>query len=404
MKKILDKKILKIASFVVSIVTLVALGYLTYEYIAIKKTVDDIIERETYLQDNFDERLFDEHLKIMENFELSATVTDLQKQVEEFEEEAENNPYSTIGEIYKSYGVYLSKLSQNKNAGLDISGSEEAAEKWADMLLNQDYDALLAEINTQIESLDNDYSEYLASLPPPEPVNTGSGYSYQTVSTEKGTFGAYLIKIPISSVEIVTAAANGNDCKDNCPVKPLAEHVNDNGGFAGMNGSYFCPPDYSSCGGKINSFDFALYKSSSDKWLNDGALGWSDTGLITFRNGSARFYKKSTEYDGDGVDAGISNYPSLLDDRDIVVNNDKLSSYQKDVKGTRGAIGIGNENLYLAIITGATVEDAAYAMRALGAKDALNLDGGGSAAMYYNGSYIVGPGRNLPNAVVLVNK
>ncbi len=46
--------------------------------------------------------------------------------------------------------------------------------------------------------------------------------------------------------------------------------------------------------------------------------------------------------------------------------------------------------------------DAAYVMKALGAKDALNLDGGGSSALYLNGSYLVGPGRSLPNAIVLV--
>ena len=57
--------------------------------------------------------------------------------------------------------------------------------------------------------------------------------------------------------------------------------------------------------------------------------------------------------------------------------------------------------MYLAIISNATVVDAAYAMKGLGALDALNLDGGGSSAMYINGSYVVGPGRSLPNAIIL---
>jgi len=43
-------------------------------------------------------------------------------------------------------------------------------------------------------------------------------------------------------------------------------------------------------------------------------------------------------------------------------------------------------------------------MEALGARHALNLDGGGSAAMHIGGAYKVGPGRQLPNAVVLVRK
>jgi exopolysaccharide biosynthesis protein len=40
-------------------------------------------------------------------------------------------------------------------------------------------------------------------------------------------------------------------------------------------------------------------------------------------------------------------------------------------------------------------------LQALGVKDALNVDGGGTAAMYIGGSYKVGPGRLLPNAILL---
>jgi exopolysaccharide biosynthesis protein len=45
--------------------------------------------------------------------------------------------------------------------------------------------------------------------------------------------------------------------------------------------------------------------------------------------------------------------------------------------------------------------DTAYVLQALGARDALNLDGGGTAAMWIGGGYKVGPGRLLPNAIVL---
>jgi hypothetical protein len=35
---------------------------------------------------------------------------------------------------------------------------------------------------------------------------------------------------------------------------------------------------------------------------------------------------------------------------------------------------------------------------------ALNLDGGSSGGLYNDGSYVVGPGRNVPNAIVVVAK
>lgn len=43
--------------------------------------------------------------------------------------------------------------------------------------------------------------------------------------------------------------------------------------------------------------------------------------------------------------------------------------------------------------------DFASIFKALSATNALNLDGGGSATLYYNG-YKFGPGRNLPNAII----
>ncbi len=36
------------------------------------------------------------------------------------------------------------------------------------------------------------------------------------------------------------------------------------------------------------------------------------------------------------------------------------------------------------------------------ARDALNLDGGSSDAMWIGGCYVVGPGRQLPNAILLL--
>ncbi|HNU76651.1 MAG TPA: phosphodiester glycosidase family protein [bacterium] len=326
----------------------------------------------------------------------------MKTQIEELSSIKDNQDYQKIQDIYKSYGTFVSNLDRNIKVKIDTKEYEGSVSKWGEMLINKDFDNLKGEIDTSISKLDEAHEKYLASIPKPVANQVSGGGNYMTVDTDRGKFGVYLIKVALSDVKVITASANGDDCKDNCPTKSLAEHVKDNGGFAGMNGAYFCPPDYSSCSGKINSSDYAFYKSSSDKWLNKGALSWGDTGLATFNGSSAKFYKKSSDYGGGSVTAGISNYPSLLHGGDVVINSDKLTSYQKDVKGARGAIGVGDSNLYLAIISNATVVDAAYVMKSLGAKDALNLDGGGSSALYLNGSYLVGPGRSLPNAIVLV--
>ena len=50
------------------------------------------------------------------------------------------------------------------------------------------------------------------------------------------------------------------------------------------------------------------------------------------------------------------------------------------------------------------MQEFAYVFKTLGAKGALNLDTGGSTALYYNGRYVVGPGRQLPNAIIFVRR
>jgi exopolysaccharide biosynthesis protein len=58
--------------------------------------------------------------------------------------------------------------------------------------------------------------------------------------------------------------------------------------------------------------------------------------------------------------------------------------------------------LWAVVTRNATVPESGYVFTALGAHYAMNLDGGGSTAMYFGG-YKVGPGRLLPNAIVFTN-
>ncbi|HSX40150.1 MAG TPA: phosphodiester glycosidase family protein [Candidatus Saccharimonadales bacterium] len=49
------------------------------------------------------------------------------------------------------------------------------------------------------------------------------------------------------------------------------------------------------------------------------------------------------------------------------------------------------------------MSDAAHVLKTLGLENALNLDEGGSSALWFGG-YKVGPGRNIPNAVLFLKK
>ena len=386
--------------------------YVFIELQNIKKTVaeiqlnqDQIYASQQNFDDNFADELFGDHLLISQFQSAQEAKTLIEAELETLKTLQSTQAFFQVNEIYKKYDELLNKIKRNSEVKLETAEETTKSAEWGNKILNKEYENIKEDIAASTDSLDGDYQKYLASLPPPptpSPAQAVSGYSYQTVKNSRGTFGVYLIKMPLSQVRVKTVSANKETCKDNCPTKPLGDYVKENNGFAGINGSYFCPPDYSSCKGKVNSYDYALYNSNSGKWLSKSSLDWSKTGLAAFNGSTSKFYKKSTDYGDDGVTAGIVNYATLVHKGEVVVNSGDLTSYQKDTKGLRGAIGTGSTNLYLAIISNATVTDAAYVMKDLGALNALNLDGGGSSAMYVNGSYIIGPGRSLPNAIVLI--
>lgn len=318
----------------------------------------------------------------------------------------------TIKSLLEQYTEVRAKVDRNAQAKLDVSEIESKIPEWGVQLLKQELKQLGENFNSAQKTLDDQWTAYQASLVKvvaKTPTQTGSqssssnpaGYSSTTVSTSRGNFAVKYIKLPLSQVKVKTVSASSNNCSNNCPAKTLASYVQEHGGFAGINGTYFCPPDYGSCSGKTYSYDFAFYNTPTGSWINQSAMSWNSTGLATFNGSNATFYRKASDYPGGPVTAGIANFPTLLvHNGAVVISESEIDSAQKN-KGVRGALGVGGGNIYLAIISGASVSDAAYAIHALGATDALNLDGGGSAALYIDGSYKAGPGRLLPNAIVL---
>src|SRR5207249_2313075 len=84
-----------------------------------------------------------------------------------------------------------------------------------------------------------------------------------------------------ADVTVKTLTANTTECLNNCPAKPLAQYAAETNAYAGMNGTYLCPPDYAACAGKVNSYDYAVYNSTLRRWLNYNALN-GQNGLLAF--------------------------------------------------------------------------------------------------------------------------
>lgn len=362
-----------------------------------------------------------ENLKLIEEIETTnisvrtkdKEIENLSSSYDELTSDESIARISTINAIFDLYSSFSNKKERNEDLKLEINNYNESELASGIAFLKQEFKNVENKLTHSIDQLDGDYNQYISSLPTatptpipsaPAPVSYGSGVSTQYVQTDVGTFYVYMIKRSLAEVSVKTITANTSDCSDNCPAKNLSDYVAELGGVAGMHGTYFCPPDYVSCAGKTYSYDYAVYNSSTAAWLNNHSIYWSglSLGMAAFNGSTPTFYANSPDFPGHSVTAGLVNFPSLLNGGNIVVSTENLVAYQSTTKGTRGAIGTDGSNVYLVIASGATVPDMAYVMKAVGATDALNLDGGGSSALYANGSYVVGPGRLLPNAIVLV--
>lgn len=244
--------------------------------------------------------------------------------------------------------------------------------------------------------------------PPPQPasVYTPTGFSSVSVPTSRGTFTARVIKEPLNQVSVKTVSANATTCVDQCPVLPLLEHINAApGGFAGINGTYLCPPDYASCAGKVNSYSYALFNSNLKTWISKPLLVTED-GLVIFNGSKPTYYRRGYLYGQNPalmsapVTAGVAMSPLLIQNGVILDTSADQTDYQR-LKGVKGALGTDNLYVYLVHVVNASLDDAAAVLKELGVHNALNMDGGGSSAMWAGGGYKDGPGRLLPNAIVL---
>lgn len=228
-----------------------------------------------------------------------------------------------------------------------------------------------------------------------------NGYSRQKVVTDRGTFTVSIIAADLNSTRVIVDTASDSTCNNDCPVLSLRDYVSRSGAFAGVNGSYFCPSTYPSCAGKKNAFDTLLMNKKKVYFNSDNNI-YSTVPAVIFSGSSARFVGQSLEWGRDtGADAVLANYPLLIQGGDLRFTGSgdgKLNG-----KGNRSFVGSKDNYAYIGVVQRATVADVAVVLKTLGMKNALNLDSGGSTALW-SGGYKFGPGRGIPNALLFVRK
>lgn len=232
-----------------------------------------------------------------------------------------------------------------------------------------------------------------------------SSYERKAVVTSRGTFTASIMAFNLASgrVRAITDTAADNECSNNCPVASLAAYASANAATSAINGTYFCPPEYTECAGKTNTFFWKVYDSKVGRVINhSNGLGENDPFVAFGTNGEVKYFSRYSQWNiaTFPIVGGINHAPALIEGGNNILDVNKLDEKQRTVKSNRSALGFKGQVVYAVVVSGANVPDAAAVMQALGVDYAINLDGGGSSAMFYQGAYKVGPGRNLPNAIV----
>ena len=308
--------------------------------------------------------------------------------------------YSSAVNTYEE----LLKLKESTDATEDL---DELFTQALVLLSKQNYSsasATLASLNKQIDEEEAKLAAIVVTIPQNVPASNappGSGYSRQQVSSDAGSFMVSLVAADLGSTKVIVDTASDSTCGDNCPVLPLATYVSRSGAYAGVNGSYFCPASYPSCAGKTNSFDLLVMNKNKTYFNSDNNV-YSNNPAVVFGSGYIRFLTAASQWGRDtGIDSMLSNYPLLVFNSNVSFGGD--DDPKKGSKGNRSFVANKGNTVYVGVVHSATVAESARVMKALGMENALNLDDGGSTALW-SGGYKVGPGRDLPNVILFVSK
>ena len=314
--------------------------------------------------------------------------------------------YSQTVSVYEDL-LRLKETSKSLPAGK--GGTSKFDEAFAGILVllsKRDYEKaagdlakLKQDISTEREKIASTF--VIPANVPSSNAPPGSGFSRQSVNADIGTYLVDIVASDMGSTRVIVDTASDGTCPKDCPVSSLGDYVAKNGAYAGINGSYFCPADYPSCADKKNSFD-TLLMNKNKVYFNSENNVYSSVPAVIFSGSSMRFVGRSLDWGRDtGIDGMIANQPLLLSGGNIVFGGG--SDPKQGSKGARSFVGNKGGTAYIGVVHNATVAEVAHVLKALGLEGALNLDSGGSTALW-SGGYKVGPGRNIPNAILFVRK
>jgi len=131
----------------------------------------------------------------------------------------------------------------------------------------------------------------------------------------------------------------------------------------------------------------------------------ADYRMTYYLNNYATTGHNGVSLDYDHIRSVIGAGPTLVGDGKLKADASSEGFTEGKITSslaTRSLIGITADNrMGMAVVSGVTIKQLGEIALSLGMVEAMNLDGGGSSGLYYNGSYMTTPGRLLSNAVVI---
>ncbi len=113
----------------------------------------------------------------------------------------------------------------------------------------------------------------------------------------------------------------------------------------------------------------------------------------------------SERYRTGTMDGALQAGPRLIENGKVALNVEDEGFRDPKILtggGARSALGITRDHKLILLTTGgATIPQLADIMKQAGAYQAMNLDGGASSGLYYNGKYLTQPGRLISNAIIV---
>ncbi|WP_149094936.1 phosphodiester glycosidase family protein [Paenibacillus terrae] len=213
------------------------------------------------------------------------------------------------------------------------------------------------------------------------------------------TFSAKVVTISMLHPKVsLDVALAGNSIGK---VENLSGLAKRNQAVVAINGTYFdayTKSSYKTPYGYLVSHGKLLKKSSGDQRT---VFTYDANHLAELVSGPA-FEQRLSQGNVEGT---LQAGPRLVTNGKVSLNI-KAEGF-KDPKiltggGTRSALGITRDHkLILLTTSGATMSHLAQIMKQAGAYQAMNLDGGASSGLYYNGSYLTTPGRQISNAIII---